>query len=221
VAVQDERRQYNRLALDAPEACSLGDLSGFVFNVSVTGALVFCAGRVETLRTGEMRTLEFSWEGHSLSFECEIIHTDVEIRDTKSGRKLVTRVGCNFVSGSGDSTQTLRTIIAQRIERALDEQRANARGVPALLPTSTQRGTKDRGYVRYRLRGNEWTREATTEAEQPRDGFTIGADEREDHVALLCESYRTADFEGRRLIRRMAELSISRSEGVPTRRYEP
>jgi hypothetical protein len=38
---------------------------------------------------------------------------------------------------------------------------------------------------------------------------------------LLCETYLASDAEGRKLIKLMAELSISKAEGVPTRRYSP
>jgi hypothetical protein len=53
------------------------------------------------------------------------------------------------------------------------------------------------------------------------NGFTISADEPAEHVALLCETYESSDAESRKLIKVMAELSISKAEGIPTRRYSP
>ena len=37
----------------------------------------------------------------------------------------------------------------------------------------------------------------------------------------LCDTYATANNENRKLIKLMAELSISKAEGIPTRRYSP
>ena len=38
---------------------------------------------------------------------------------------------------------------------------------------------------------------------------------------MLCHTFKNADEPGRKLIKMMAELSISQSEGIPTRRYTP
>jgi hypothetical protein len=53
------------------------------------------------------------------------------------------------------------------------------------------------------------------------NGFTISAEEPDTHIALLCETYLSSDTEGRKLIKLMSELSISKTEGIPTRRYSP
>lgn len=219
--VSGERRRFQRIALTTPVPCTFGELRGFVFDISVDGVLVACAGRIDDLVGSPERPLEFEVDGHRLRFDCTVIHSDHEMRETKTGPRLVTRIGCHFERALDGSDATIRSIIAERVERALDEQKANARGVPAIVPSSIQRGTGTRGYVRYRLRGQSWARERTSSTDQPVDGFTIGADEPEEEVALLCKSYEDSDFEGRKLIRKMAALSISRSEGVPTRRYQP
>jgi hypothetical protein len=38
---------------------------------------------------------------------------------------------------------------------------------------------------------------------------------------MLCHTFANSDEPGRNLIKLMAELSISRTEGIPTRRYTP
>jgi hypothetical protein len=53
------------------------------------------------------------------------------------------------------------------------------------------------------------------------NGFTISAEEDPEHIAILCETYLSTDAEGRKLIKIMSELSISKAEGIPTRRYSP
>jgi len=40
-------------------------------------------------------------------------------------------------------------------------------------------------------------------------------------VELLCQTFASSDARGRKLIQLMSEMSISKSEGVPTRRYNP
>ncbi len=53
------------------------------------------------------------------------------------------------------------------------------------------------------------------------NGFTISAEEEQSHIDLLCETYVSSDAASRKLIKLMAELSISKAEGIPTRRYSP
>jgi len=67
----------------------------------------------------------------------------------------------------------------------------------------------------------EWRKSETSRTQQPPNGFTISADVDLDHVEMLCETWETTTAEGRRLTQLLAELSISREEGVPVRRYVP
>src|SRR5205809_314982 len=73
----------------------------------------------------------------------------------------------------------------------------------------------------FELLNGSWRRTATTRPEQPANGFTISATEDREHIEMLCHTFANSDEPGRRLIKLMAELSISQSEGVPTRRYTP
>ena len=114
----------------------------------------------------------------------------------------------------------LRQLVADCVARALDEQKANARGVPATAALSFQTG-KGNDYVRCELVDGAWRRTATNRPEQPANGFTVSAEEERDQVELLCQTFESADAAGRKLIQTMAEMSISKSEGVPTRRYNP
>jgi hypothetical protein len=49
----------------------------------------------------------------------------------------------------------------------------------------------------------------------------VAGDEEESKVEMLRSAYETADADGRNLIRTFAALSISKAEGIPTRRYNP
>jgi len=111
-------------------------------------------------------------------------------------------------------------MIAYSVERALDAQRANARGIPATAAASFQTG-KGTNFLRCDFIAGRWLRTPTSKGEQPPEGFTISADEEADQIERLCSAYERADLPGRKLIRTFAALSISRAEGIPTRRYTP
>jgi hypothetical protein len=106
------------------------------------------------------------------------------------------------------------------VARALDEQKANARGIPSAAVQAFQTG-KGTDFLRCELVDGTWRRTTTGRPEQPANGFTISAEEERDQVEMLCQTFETADAAGRKLIQTMAEMSISKSEGVPTRRYNP
>lgn len=62
--------------------------------------------------------------------------------------------------------------------------------------------------LRCRLTSRSWTREITSEREQPSDGFTISAAETEDQVTLLQLAYEESDDEGRNALRAFAAASL-------------
>jgi len=82
------------------------------------------------------------------------------------------------------------------IDRYREIVRANAsgdRGGEAFLATiGDARRTRSHGYVTYRLRDGIWTREATTSAQQPSDGFTVGAFEDDHEARRFAEAARAA-----------------------------
>ena len=102
--------------------------------------------------------------------------------------------------------------------RALDEQKANARGIPATAADSFQTGKGTR-FLRCELINGAWRKSETERPDQPAIGFTVSAEEDRRQLALLCESFEKADPEGRKMIQMLAEMSISKAEGIPTRRY--
>ena len=114
----------------------------------------------------------------------------------------------------------LREFIADRVTRALEEQKANARGIPPVGKYTFQVGKGDR-YRRCEFIDNAWRKTDTTTPQQPANGFTVSAELESTTVDLLCRTYETTTEEGRRLTQMLAELSIKKTEGTPTRRYVP
>lgn len=165
--------------------------------------------------------LEFDWDGQHLRFRCDVVRMETHRLEAPQRKEISYHSGVEWLEAAASSQEILREIVERHVERALDEQRANALGIPAAAPRSYQSATRRRGYLRCRFRQGTWQREPTSDPSQPLDGFTISAEERAEQVEMLCETYELADREGRDMIRAMAEISVSTAEGVPTRRYDP
>ena len=206
-----ERRRIQRVKMLEPLPGRIDGQKVFVLDLSRHGLRV---AHQETLGLpGTHRLIEFEWDGRRVLLEGKLTHSDVP-------RANVRHSGFTIVSTSPGSDEVLREIILWPVERALDEQKANARGVPARAARSFQTGNA-REYIRHLYRAGKWLAAKTLDPEQPRDGFTISVSESGREVALLRTAWECGDVAAREVIRKMAELSISRTEGVPTRRYHP
>lgn len=217
-AEADDRRQYGRVTPVKRIRGMVGNVVVFVLDISVAGARV--AHQDELPAVGGISTLKFEWEGRPFIAKCEVRRTKVDRPAKSQFEKPLYHTGL-FLIVEPIYEKILRDIVAESVARAMDEQRANANGIPAIAAQSVQTGKGDE-FVRYELRAGAWTKTATREARQPHgEGFTISASESPQKVTMLCRAYETGDAEGRKLIRTFAALSISKAEGVPTRRYTP
>jgi hypothetical protein len=141
----------------------------------------------------------------------------------------------------------LKQIIGRFIARALDEQKANARGVvpvsvekmpifrhgqltenrsdiaeaigSSALPTD--RVAKEAGYICLQLEKNRWRKKRTPDPGQPVEGFTVSASEDQSQIQMLCDAYEKSDDDGRKMIQLFAQLSIVEGEGIPPGRFQP
>jgi hypothetical protein len=199
--VQSDRRQFQRLRLARPILSRIDGESALLLDIGVAGAFVEHRGRFEPSARFQ---LSFRWQGEDLEFLCEVARTKVV-------RPSVSHSGVRFIEPVGDSGTRLQQMMAAFVGHMLAAQRANAsgdRGGEALLATiGDARRTRSHGYVTYRFRDGVWTREATASAEQPPDGFTVGAFEDEEELEALCKTYEDAGDDQRNLIRLVAELS--------------
>jgi hypothetical protein len=213
-----ERRQFSRVTPVQRIRGTVGSVVVFLIDVSLGSARV--AHQDALPAPGGMSILTFDWDGRRFSAPCEVRRTTVEKAPKTEFDKPLYHSGL-VLEPDGPSDRILRDIVAASVARALDEQKANANGIPALAAQSVQTGKGD-DFIRYEFRGGSWSRTATREPRQPHgEGFTISASEAPAKAAMLCRAYESGDVEGRRLIRTFASLSISKSEGVPTRRYTP
>lgn len=213
----EERRQFHRIHIDAPLEARLGEVSVQVKDVSLNGARVVGEAR---FAPGSEHQLHFVWNDMKVDCVVEVVRCTLFSFAKSPGEKSMYQTGLRIRETIGHSDRTLREMIASYVIHALEEQKANARGLPPLGPYFYIEGKGDR-FRRCELIDGKWRRSETTRAEQPPNGFTVSADVRPYYVDLLCQTYQLADEEGRRLTQTLAQLSITKSEGVPTRRYLP
>ena len=212
----EERRRYGRIVLDEPLTGQLGDARVRVMEVSVVGFRVAHEARVIPQPS---YPLLVNWDGRELRMSVSIIRTTLTKLARNMNERSVYHSGLR-IEDRKESDGVLRELIATRVMRALDEQKANARGIPPLAAYMYQPGKGDR-YRRCELVDGVWRKSETNRPVQPLNGFTISADLPANYVEMLCDTYAKTTFEGRRLTQLLAELSIRKDEGIPVRRYEP
>lgn len=218
MASNEERRKYQRVTLVRPLVARIGAARVFLLEASLSGIRIAHQGNIPS--EGSICTILFEWESIPVALECRITRNTLQRLARNANEKSVYHVGMEIVRASDEAMKTLRDLITAIVARALDEQKANARGIPAVAAQTFQTG-KGTNFLRYEIVNGAWRRTETTRPDQPMNGFTISAEEDQDHIASLCETYLSSDGEGRKLIKIMSELSISKAEGIPTRRYSP
>ena len=212
-----ERRRYGRIRLDEPLAARFGETRAKVIELSIVGFRIAHEGR---LAVGEHRPLLVDWQGTSIVLGCSLVRSTLWRLAKKMGELSIYHSGLRIVESSRESFDQLRELIGERILRALEEQKANARGIPPLAAYMYQPEKGDL-FRRCEFVDGVWRKTETIRSAQPPNGFTVSAEVDPYHVDMLCETWEKTTDEGRRLTRMFAELSVSKAEGVPTRRYVP
>lgn len=239
-------RKVDRIRLAHPILGRLGPLSVVLVDVSVQGARVEHGGAITV---GNKLTLSFEWEHRRVVAEAEVVRCKLERFSVGANAMTIYHSGLVFTSVDEESQSNLRTMIVTHVERALLEQRLNARGA---LPVNTdkmpifQRGglltqnrseiasemtaesalphrriARESSYFCFRLVNNTWRRTVVSSSRQPDDGFTIWSHEDPQELEELCQAYYRGDDETRRLIRIMAEMSVTEGGSAPAERFQP
>lgn len=215
--VPEERRRFHRLDLPAPIPGNFDGAAVRVADVGLVGILIFHEGPLEPERTG---ILSFEWEGRSLEFDCRVVHCSPNAPGTWHS-------GLEVVAAVGDSDVALRKFIAESVARIVAAQEANAFGNResnwidsdrTLTAVGSARKAGMTGFTTWRLVDGVWKKAASLLPDQPKDGFTVPAWEEEEQIERLRRSYETADEDGRKFLRVLAELSISEAQGIPRRK---
>jgi hypothetical protein len=212
-----ERRRYGRIQLDQPVPARLGEFRVRIIEISLAGFRLLHEARISTLTPYE---LTFEWNGLAGTFLVKAARTSLWRLARTAEERSIHQSGVHIVEASAEALAMLREFVADRVIRAIEEQKANARGIPPLAAYMYQPG-KGELYRCCELIDGVWRKRETARAKQPPNGFTVSADVEPAHVDLLCQTWETTTDEGRRLTQLLAELSISKGEGIPTRRYVP
>lgn len=213
--LQSDRREFQRLKLAKPILATFGDSNALILDVGMAGAFLEHYG---TATPGKHIHLSFRWQSQTIDFMCEIARTEIVREPGGDGKSTVSHTGVRFVEAIGDSATLLQELITSFVSKILEAQKANASGGPGdsmgatiLARLGEARRMRTRGYVRFQFEDGVWTRTSTESPTQPADGFTIASYEDEEEIEKLCRTYEQADEEGQRLIRLVAELSVSRT----------
>jgi hypothetical protein len=210
----NDRREFQRLNLAKPILAQFGDGSALILDIGVGGALIEHHGRVET---GDQKRLQFRWKGQDIAFECVVIRSRI-VRDRPTLETVRAHTGLRFLEAHGRADEHLIDMMGTFVGRVLSAQRANASGAgggpDALTQLGAARRARSEGWISYRWGDGDWLIAPTSSPAQPEDGFTVAAYEDEDELRALCETYETANDEGRRLIRLVAELSAKNVKPV-------
>ncbi len=212
----EDRRRFGRIHFETPLDARLGDSRVGILDLALNGARVSSEARFKPASDIE---LKFQSEAGEVDAMCRVIRCTLAQFARTAADKSVYQTGLLIVETVGDSDRIIREVIALRVIRALEEQKANARGIPPIKELLHEH-TSDR-YRNCELLDGKWRRTETAAPDPPLDGFAIAADVPMHYVDLLCETYQRSDEEGRRLTRMLAQLSVTKGEGVPTRRYLP
>ncbi|HEX7152163.1 MAG TPA: PilZ domain-containing protein [Thermoanaerobaculia bacterium] len=213
----NERRRYGRIQLDQPVPARLGDFRVRIIEISLAGFRLLHEARVSTITPYE---LTFERNGQVTSFLVKAARTSLWRLARSAEERSIYQSGVHILEASREAQLLLREFVAERVIRAIEEQKANARGIPPLAAYMYQPG-KGELYRCCEFIDGQWRKRETARSKQPPNGFTISADVDPVHVDLLCRTWETTTDEGRRLTQLLAELSISKGEGIPTRRYVP
>jgi hypothetical protein len=186
-------------------AAKLGDRDVLILDLSASNALVEHAFTL----TGDETRLTFDWEGEALALNCRAGKPELQGSLSDREQRLIYHTRFEF---RGDTRDLVRGI-ATHGRRINEAREANSAGIPAETDETIDdigRSLRARriGFVSFVMREGKWRRFETMSADQPLNGFTVGAYEDEAQLRLLCLAYEEADADGRALLRQFAAESI-------------
>ena len=209
----DERREFQRLRLDASVPGTFGTTAVSILEIGILGARVQHAAPFDIPR-GELR---FAFGGNEIAMRCEIVRTFDADNAKYPDAGLLS--GLRFVAAIGESGDHLRDMLAALVERALENRNDSSSTRLRIRHVDGDRTVRgvDAQFLSFRLEHGTWRRRHVFLPEQPSVGFTVARGEDSEEMQRLCTVYEASDEEGRRLIRLFAELSVSGVLQIPPR----
>ena len=198
-----ERREFQRLRLDAPIDGTFGATPVSIDEIGILGARIEHSAPLE----GSRADLQFTFGGAPIRMRCEVARSAGPVS------------GLRFLAAVGDSGDNLRDMLAQLVVKALESRHdssATRLRIRSVDGDKTVRGV-DAHFLSYQYENGGWKRRPVFLPEQPKMGFTVARGEDAAEMQRLCEVFEASDEEGRRLIRLFAELSVSDVLQIPPR----
>jgi len=208
------QRHTARVTLRDPIQASACGESVRVVDASAGGVRVI---HQRLLTDRDRCSIAFDWNGKEVEFVGRVCWTRLQ----RDGGAPTYQSGLEIAAIDDRSTRVLRKLIESHVQRPLDEQKANARGIATFDGDRTQPILRLRLYARHELIDGIWRKSITNEARQSFDGFTVQIDEKPDQVELLRAAYSAADPSMRGMIRRFAEMSIADPDATWPNRFVP
>lgn len=233
-----ERRKKTRIQLTRGLIARYGATPVVILDITDAGVRIEHFTRLDV---GKKSRFRFEWKDKPIEVEAAVVACRLHRFAHGDDGATVYQSGLFFSNYFDDSLTMLRDFVAQHVARSLAEQVANARGIGPVIETNmpvfragvvatngidasaekTKRMlpnaavTVDRGYVRCTLTGNRWDKKWSRSSEQPEEGFTVLASEPAMHVDQLCDVYLKSNREDREFIRKLARVSVERTQATP------
>jgi hypothetical protein len=208
-----QERKIGRVRFQRPVPAVADGETAYVVDASMRGVRLSHQG---FFSQGTKHDVEFEWDGHPIRFVGEIRWTRADREPSRGG---VYQSGIEIANIRTDYAKALRGLVEHCVERALDEQKANAHGVPS--PMAARVTQSDQAlYTRHEFVHGVWRKMTSSDSRQPLSGFTVPSSESRTQVEMLRAAYEVADASMRQVIRRLAQISIDEN-APPSRRYTP
>lgn len=233
VRCRPERRRRQRVRIGQTLLARYGATAVIVLDISDGGARI---EHFAPFQVAKVARFEMPWSGGTIMAQATVVSCRVHRFIPGKDGGTVYQSGLSFSEYAGDSRALLLQVIESLVARSLAEQVANMRGLGPVLEKempvfrsgvvvaadgsldadaqmarrlAASAAALERGYTRCILvKGRRFDIKWTNSKEQPEEGFTVRASEPREGVDRLCEDYLRATDEDRRLIRRLAMMSV-------------
>lgn len=207
-AIEDtvpERRRAPRLELNGEIPALIGRGEGVLIDLSATGVRLRHAAVVQR---GTLVRVSFECGGGRVGATAEVLSSRVV---SLGGTATTYDSRLRFVVFDPGAKEALAQELASIETRNVRRWIANLRGWSDEIRERPRPSLITGSYFRCRLVGARWEAKATRDTTQPEDGFVVPATVADREVLRLCEDYRRADEDGRRVIRLMAAAAVEQA----------
>lgn len=227
----DDRRRVERVTFSDPPAAHLGDQPARLIDLGLLGARL---RHERPLDVGAELIVRFTQEEEVVRVVGKVTRCEFQQVLSEARGERIYLSAVEFVSADPLSSALVKRLIAEHVARALEAQKANARGAIAAL-TAEVPFLRDSGRPGKVARAipttfvscrpgpkGTWRKTIVARPIQPADGFTVRLGDTEEEVDRLCQAWSEATPEIRKLIRLCAEIStLDDEDSLPPQRFNP